>query len=96
MINELSNHVGKLDHINRNLLGENEELRQAALDGIEIAKVVQELTREREALSHDLADRSGTIKKLIEDNNNLSVRLNIAMKEAQQLEMINQQMHEHH
>jgi hypothetical protein len=40
MINELSNHVGKLDHINRNLLGENEELRQAALDGIEIAKVV--------------------------------------------------------
>jgi hypothetical protein len=40
MINELSHPVGKLDHINRNLLGENEELRQAALDGIEIAKVV--------------------------------------------------------
>ena len=82
MITELSNHVGKLESINRNLLGENEELRQAALDGIEIAKVVQELTRERESLSHDLADRSGTIKKLIEDNNNLSVRLNIAQKEA--------------
>jgi len=40
MITELSNHVGKLDQINRNLLSENEELRQAALDGIEIAKVV--------------------------------------------------------
>ena len=33
------------------------------------------------------------IKKLIEDNNNLSVRLNIAQKEAQQLEMINHQLH---
>lgn len=104
MITELSNHVGKLEGINRNLLGENEELRQAALDGIEIAKVVQELTRERESLSHDLADRAGTIKKLIEDNNNLSVRLNIAQKEAHQLEEINQQMymappthdHDHH
>jgi len=27
MITELSNHVGKLESINRNLLGENEELR---------------------------------------------------------------------
>ncbi len=82
MITELNNHVGKLESINRNLLNENEELRQAALDGIEIAKVVEELTREREMLSHDLADRGGTIKKLIEDNNNLSVRLNIAQREA--------------
>ena len=78
MIAELSAHVGKLENINRNLLTENEELRQAAMGGIEIAKVVQELTRERENLSHDLAERAGTIKKLIEDNNNLSVRLNIA------------------
>lgn len=91
MIAELSSHVGKLESINRNLLTENEELRQAAMDGIEIAKVVQELTREREDLSHDLADRAGTIKKLIEDNNNLSVRLNIAQREAAQLEMMNQQ-----
>jgi len=51
MITELSAHVGKLESINRNLLTENEELRQAALDGIEIAKVVQELTKERESLS---------------------------------------------
>lgn len=82
MITELSSHVGKLESINRNLLSENEELRQAALDGIEIAKVVQELTKERESLSNDLADRSGTIKKLITDNNDLAVRLNIATKEA--------------
>ena len=40
MIRDLMNHVGKLENINRNLAVENEELRQAALDGIEIAKAV--------------------------------------------------------
>ena len=82
MIGELSHHVGKLEGINKNLLVENEELRSAALDGIEIAKAVQDLTKEREALSADLSDRAMTIKKLIEDNNNLSLRLSIAQKEA--------------
>lgn len=40
MIGELNRHVGKLEGINKNLLVENEELRSAALDGIEIAKAV--------------------------------------------------------
>jgi regulator of replication initiation timing len=82
MIGELSSHVGKLEGINKNLVEENEELRSAALDGIEIAKAVQDLTKERETLSADLSDRASTIKKLIEDNNNLSLRLSIAQKEA--------------
>lgn len=82
MIAQLQDHVRKLEGINRNLLAENEELRQAALDGIEISNVVQELTKERENLSSDLHDRAGTIKRLIEDNNNLSIRLNIAQQEA--------------
>ena len=93
MIGALQEHVKKLEAINKNLLGENEELRQAALDGIEISNVVQELTKERETLSADLQDRAGTIKRLIEDNNNLSIRLNIAQQEAQQLESINQQVY---
>ena len=54
MIKDLMMHVNKLDSINQNLQVENEELRQAALDGIEIAKAVQELTKEREQLSTDL------------------------------------------
>lgn len=54
MIQDLGNHVNKLENIHKNLLVENEELRQAALDGIEIAKAVQELTKEREQLSVDL------------------------------------------
>jgi hypothetical protein len=40
MIGELSQHVSKLENINNNLVVENEELRSAALDGIEIAKAV--------------------------------------------------------
>ena len=40
MMDDLHMHNGKLEGINRNLLGENEELRQAALDGIEISNVV--------------------------------------------------------
>lgn len=82
MIGELSQHVNKLENINKNLLVENEELRSAALDGIEIAKAVQDLTKEREALSSDLSDRAATIKSLIEENRDLSLRLNIAQKEA--------------
>lgn len=58
MIQDLGNHVNKLENIHKNLLVENEELRQAALDGIEIAKAVQELTKEREQLSVDLQDRA--------------------------------------
>jgi len=54
MINDLMNHANKLENINRNMTEENEELRQAAMDGIEIAKAVQELTKEREQLSYDL------------------------------------------
>jgi hypothetical protein len=51
MIQDLMSHVGKLEGIHRGLVTENEELRQAAMDGIEIAKAVQDLTRERETLS---------------------------------------------
>jgi hypothetical protein len=40
-----------------------------------MAKSVEELTRERERLSVDLADKAITIRKLLEDNNNLSIRL---------------------
>ena len=68
----------KLEGINKNLLVENEELRSAALDGIEIAQAVQDLTKEREELSDDLSSRALTIKQLIEENNQLSLRLTIA------------------
>jgi len=48
------------------------------MDGIEIAKAVQDLTREREMLSMDLQERASTIKRLIDDNNVLAHRLSVA------------------
>lgn len=45
MIADLEVHVAKLEGMNRNLQNENEELRSTAVDGIEIAKVVQEMTK---------------------------------------------------
>ena len=61
---------------NKDLILENEELRQASLDGFEIAKAVQELTREREKLSYDLNNKNLAIKQLIDDNNAMSEKLN--------------------
>jgi hypothetical protein len=50
-----------------------------------MAKTIDELTRDREKLSVDLADKAITIRKLLEDNNNLSIRLSNAQDEAQNL-----------
>ena len=60
---------------NHQLLEENAELRQASLDGIAIAEAFETLSREREKLSVDLAERTATIKKLLEHNNELAMRL---------------------
>ena len=50
-----------------------------------MAKSVDTLAKEREKLSIDLADKSITIKKLLEENNNLSIRLSNAQEEATKL-----------
>ncbi len=43
------------------------------------------MTKEREQLSVDLADRSLTVKKLLEENTNLQARLNKAQQETEKL-----------
>eukprot|EP00826_Nyctotherus_ovalis_P029040 TRINITY_DN22900_c0_g1_i2.p2 TRINITY_DN22900_c0_g1~~TRINITY_DN22900_c0_g1_i2.p2 ORF type:complete len:102 (+),score=28.84 TRINITY_DN22900_c0_g1_i2:49-354(+) len=57
------------------LLLENEELHSVSMNGIEIANVIQKIAREREQLSADLADRSLTVKKLVEENRLLQQQL---------------------
>lgn len=71
---------------NEKLVEENEELRQASLDGIEIAMAVQELTKEREQLSVDLADRATTIKKLLQENQILMETLQSVDSEMNRLQ----------
>ena len=60
-------------------------MKAGALDGIEMAKNVDSLTNEREKLSVDIADKAIQIRKLLEDNNNLSVRLTQAQEDAMKL-----------
>lgn len=76
IIAELLKLCQQAEQRNKDLLIENEELRQASLDGIEIAKAVQELTREREKLSNDLNHKNMAIKQLLEDNTAMSEKLN--------------------
>ena len=60
---------------NQILVEENMELRQASLDGVAIAEAFETLSKERERLSMDLAERTATIKRLIDQNNELAERL---------------------
>ncbi|OMJ95658.1 hypothetical protein SteCoe_905 [Stentor coeruleus] len=64
-----------MDEDNQVMMEENLNLRQASLDGIAIAEAFETLSKERERLSVDLAERTATIKKLLEHNNELAMRL---------------------
>jgi TnpA family transposase len=82
---EKRSQVKQLAGDNYQLEEDNEELRQSALDGVEIAKNVQNLMNERESLSVDLADKSVMIKKLLEQNKELSAQLDRAKMEASKM-----------
>ena len=60
------------------------------MDGIDMAHGIEELSKEREKLSIDLADKAMSIRKLLEDNSNLSIRLTHAQEEAEKLIMMSQ------
>ena len=67
-----------IEEDNLTLVEENYELRQASLDGVAIAEAFETLSKERERLSQDLAERTATIKRLIDHNNELADRLRSA------------------
>ena len=67
--------VKALEEDNQIMVEENMELRQASLDGIAIAEAFETLSKERERLSVDLAERTATIKRLLEHNNELASKL---------------------
>ena len=60
---------------NETYAAENEELRQFTIDGYDIAKNVQVLSSEREILSVDLADKAQVIRKLLDENEILTRKL---------------------
>ncbi|CAG9315987.1 unnamed protein product [Blepharisma stoltei] len=71
----IKSHLRGIEDENKSLIDENMELRQASLDGIAIADAFETLTKEREKLSVDLADRAATIKRLLEQNSQLMSKL---------------------
>ncbi|CDW80517.1 UNKNOWN [Stylonychia lemnae] len=89
-IQALKDRIKALEKSNGDIADQNEDLRTGALDGIEMAKQIDDLAREREKLSVDLADKAITIRKLLEDNYNLSIRLTNAQDEAQNLIRVSQ------
>ena len=68
----LKHRIGQIERANIEVAELNEDLRQGALDGIEMAKSVDDLTREREVLTIDVSDKSLVIRRLLEDNQNLN------------------------
>ena len=74
----MKTNLRNMENDNSVLLDENMELRQASLDGVAIAEAFETLSKERERLSMDLDDRTATVKRLIDHNNELAERLRIA------------------
>ena len=74
-ITNLKTKVAQLESDNATLATENDDLRQFSMDGFRIAKNVQSLSNEREALSTDLADKAAVIAKLLEANRRLKEQL---------------------
>lgn len=69
-------------------------LQQNKQEGVQseaVAKVLRELTTEREKLADELAHRSFTIRKLLEENAGLSVKLANAQMEAEKLILLSQE-----
>lgn len=82
LIAALKDKIAELERDNDSLANENEELRQFSLDGYQLGKNVQNLQSERENLSVDLADKASTIKKLLDENEQLSAKLRMAQEKA--------------
>ena len=84
-IASLKDRIYRIEVANEEVANQNEDLRQGALDGIEMAKNVDDLSREREIISIDIADKALVIRRLLEDNNNLNSQLQRAQDAAQKL-----------
>ena len=67
--------IKELENGNDTVADENEELRKFSLDGYQLGRNVQTLTNERELLSVDLSDKADMIKRLLDENENLNLRL---------------------
>lgn len=71
----LKDKIAEFEMRNEQLANQNDIYREGAMDGIMMAKHCEELHKDRESLSVDLADKAITIRKLLEDNSYLHHKL---------------------
>jgi len=71
----LKDRIKHLENSNQKIAIQNEDFRQGALDGIEMARNLDDLQREKEVLAIDLADKALVMRRLLEDNANLNNQL---------------------
>lgn len=81
-IGQLKDVIAKQEARNEHLAVSNDSFRHGAMDAVSLARQVEELQRDRERLSVDLADKTATIKKLLEDNQFLHDRIGAARVDA--------------
>lgn len=74
-ISQLKEKINLYESHNEVLAEQNDAYREGAMDGINMAKHCEQLQRDRENLSVDLADKAITIRKLLEDNSYLHNKL---------------------
>jgi len=70
-IRGLKDRVADIENHNAMLAEQNCLYREGAMDGIEMARHCEQLQRDQQSLSVDLADKAITIRKLLEDNSYL-------------------------
>ena len=71
----LKDRIAMLENQNEQFAAQNDTFRAGAMDGITMVRHVEELTKDRDKLSVDLADKALTIRKLLEDHSYLQNKL---------------------
>ena len=64
----MKGNINKMENGNDELANQNDEFRHGAMEGMNMVRTMEDLTKGRDKMSIDLADKALTIRKLLEDN----------------------------
>ncbi|KAL4445152.1 hypothetical protein ABPG74_021965 [Tetrahymena malaccensis] len=84
-VNELQLEIQRLNTLFMELQKQNEELRAISLESISVAESIQNIAKERDGTNDALKEKQISIQNLIEENNSLSVKLNLAQSQTAQI-----------
>ena len=81
----LKDRIAMLENQNEQFAAQNDTFLKGSNDGITMVRHVEELTKDRDKLSVDLADKALTIRKLLEDHSYLQNKLKNVQNKTQSL-----------